>query len=917
MNLLQDPKIRVVIVVVITTVIAIGIGLLMSRILTPPPKKCSGDTHLDENINKCVPNCQDGYKNDPLTGECVINCPDGEVSSKSITAVTVPGAERCVIPCGNSYCDPLTDQHLCQETNCYIQNCYTTDAKASYCPMDQECGIDSNGKKKTTVPSGITLDAYGCYKYNSSGSVTCSGATPDLKMGTGAHSKDHVCCKPSDFGIPDKYGEPHCCPNEDDIVINGQCCPHAQQCKSKDAETVCLKTDEVCTLEGKCKTENATWSDGKYTGCCPFPVTSEGECYNMCTYVGTSKTGMAETCSTDADCEFKSGFSYGNNIPTAGGKCDPTTKKCRLYCGPADTNKQGDVICLNDDNSKTSTCQNTNTNNICKFDGPVYNSDVGINNDSICVDNTVKPPRNYWRSKSGAPILTVSANMQNPKQCNELSCLDHMATKGLLGVDYTSTTSNKQKTIPKINGISKPIIQNSTCKATIECNKMKLTKKDPNNGEFKSVLWPDQTVDKTKTSVVMTTLRPNVFNGSYTGNGLCYTGSNCKYLSNGIYAENGTLDGITPNNKLFNGQGCSVAAQGNPPQTYNEEQTILCTNIFNNSEVSPNYYCTSWEACCGEGGIISSSDRTTCVALANVVQKDGICENGVCEYNTASDGEGLFSASTLSSNKYIYLEGTEINYSVHDTIKNSVYLSLDKTMTPHWVKTHLGFKNYMDVKYSHAVVVMTYKGQYIGFNSNQLLGAVSPSSPINFYYTYYDGQNVTPYGEIPIVKGFFRFGSGKAYGSDNNDLGRPVRVYNGEARRDTTWGSATQFDKSDILTLVKIKGKWYLAGIKCFYWQVQWSGGLGINDGGGRIYYGTYNSSTKLFEFATTDPNAATPIDLKYVFSAVPNTKSNIDDKFLSGPTPTPTKTIIEQAHADSKFELTFSGLESKVKSSV
>lgn len=907
MNFLQDPKIRVVIVVVITTVIAIGIGLLMSRILTPPPKKCTGDTHLDENTNKCVPNCQDGYKNDPLTGECVIDCPDGEVSSRSITAVTVPGTERCVIPCGTGYCDPQTNQNLCQETGCYIPNCYTTDAKASYCPANQACGIDSNGKKKSTVPSGVTPDAYGCYKSNSSSTQTCSGATPDLKMGTGAHSKDHVCCKPSEFGIHDKYGEPHCCPNEDDMYINGQCCPHAQQCKSKDAETVCLTTDEVCTLEGKCKIENATWSDGKYTGCCPFPVTSEGECYNTCTYVGNSETGMAETCSTDADCQFKSGFSYANNnIPTAGGKCDPTTKKCRLYCGPADTNNQGDVVCLNDDNSKTSTCQNTS--NICDFTTDTYTPGVTIDHNYICADNTVKPPRNYWRSSSGAPILTVSAIMQNPKQCNKLSCLERMATKGLLGASYKSTTSSKQKTIPKIDGVNTPHIDNSTCTATIECNNMNVTKKDP-NGELKSVSWSDQTSVQSKTSVVMNTLKPNVFNGSYTGDGLCYTGSKCTYLSNGIYAENGTLDGITPTNRQFNGQGCSVAAQGNPSQTYDKEQNILCTNVFNNSKVSPNYYCTSWEACCGEGGIISSSDHTKCVRLANATNN-----NGVCEYNTVSDGEGLISKTALSSS-YI-LGNPTINYSVHDTVKNSVYLSLDETMTPHWVKTQLGFKNYMDVKYSHAVVVMTYKGQYIGFNSNQLLATVSPSSPINFYYTYYDGQNVVPYGEIPIVKGFFRFGSGKAYDSSvsNNDLGRPVRVYNGEAKRDTTWGSATQFDHSDILTLVKVSDKWYLAAIKCFYWQVQWSGGLGINDGGGRIYYGTYNPSTKLFEFATTDSKAATPIDLKYVFSAVPNTDSNIDDKFLSGPT---TKNIIEQAHADSKFELTFSGLESKVKSSV
>ena len=44
----------------------------------------------------------------------------------------------------------------------------------------------------------------------------------------------------------------------------------------------------------------------------------------------------------------------------------------------------------------------------------------------------------------------------------------------------------------------------------------------------------------------------------------------------------------------------------------------------------------------------------------------------------------------------------------------------------------------------------------------------------------------------------------------------------------------------------------------------------GIQDGDGKIVYGTYNSSTKLFNFVTNDPKAATPIDINYVFSAVP-----------------------------------------------
>jgi len=895
MNFLQYPRVRVVIVVLITTVIAIGIGLLMSSLLTPPPKKCSGDTHLDENTNKCVPNCQDGYKNDPITGECVIDCPDGEVSSKSISGVTIPGKERCVLPCGSGYCDPETDKTVCQDGVCYEPNCKTTDDKASHCTPPLLCGTDSNGKKKTNLPSGTTLDANGCYKHNSPippPAPVCPSATPNLVTGTDAYSKEHVCCKTTEFGIYTKQGEPFCCPDEDDVIIDRKCCPKAQQC-TFGGKTVCLTTDQVCTPEGPCKTEYAIGSDGKYTGCCPFP-TSNGDCYNMCTYVGTSDTGMKDKCSTDADCDFKSGFKF-DGIPTAGGKCDNGT--CKLYCGPADAATQGDISCLNDPNSKNSTCINTSA--MCKFTENSYSPPMN-NGAYICNDDTVKPPASYWQSTSGAPTLTVSAGMETPANCTALSCLDRMITNGLLGATGEITKGGKQRTLPTVSGTNTPSIKDSTCTATIECNKMQLLQ----NGS--KVEWSDQTVNKNNQSVVMNTLKSNVFNGSYSGDGLCNPGAtpgSCIFLPSGKFSNFGTYDGVNLAGNKLSGTGCAPASWGNPKQTY--PSGILCSvNTSNNPSggysINPNYYCTSWSACCGEGGLISSSDYNKCVCLANATNV-----NGICEYNTASNGAGIISAHNPA---------TAAGWPPSGTIRNAAYLSLQNTMSPTWVETQLGSNNHMNVKYSHAVVVMSYNGQYIGFNSDKNLGTVSSNSPINFYYTYYDGQNVWPYGQIPIVKGFFRFGTGKAYDSrvSNNDLGRPVRVNNKLAIRDPTWGGTTQFDNGDILTLVKSSGKWYLAGTKCFYWK----SGLtyGIQDGDGKLVYGTYNSSTKIFEFITNDPKTATPIDINYVFSAIPGASTNSDDQFLSGIN---TKTIIAQAGADSKFALTFSGLAGKVKSSV
>lgn len=897
MSLFDNPKVRVAIVVIVTTIIAIGIGLLMSRLLTPPPKECKGDTHLDPNTNKCVPNCQDGYKNDPITGECIINCPDGQVSSKSLTDVTIPGAERCVIACGTGYCDPLTDKTLCQDTFCYKPNCKTTDNELSYCDQPKLCGTDSSGNKKTTLSSDTTLDKYGCYLNNS---VTpkppiCPSATPNLVTGSGVYSKEHVCCKITEFATYSKNGEPFCCPDENDVIINRKCCPEAQQC-TFGGKTVCLTSDQVCTPEGPCKTEYAIGTSGNYTGCCPFP-TSNGDCYNMCTFVGTDDTGMKGTCSTDADCGFKSGFSF-DGIQTAGGKCD--NGKCKLYCGPADSATQGNITCLNDPNNLQSTCINTSA--MCEFTENSYNPPTS-NGAYICNDNTVKPPASYWKSKSGAPTLTVQAGVETPKNCTALSCLDRMITKGILGATGEITTGGKQRTLPKLSGKSTPSIKDSTCTATIECNQMQILQGD------KIVDWSNQTIDKNSLTFIMNTLKSNVFNGSYSGDGLCNPGAtpkSCKFLSNGEFSTYGTADGVNKLGQSVTGAGCLPASLGNKTQTYNKDQTILCSNVFKTIEGVPtikqNYYCTSWEACCGEGGLISSSEHTTCIPLANAKNS-----SGVCEYNTDTNGDGIISTHNIT---------TAAGWPPSSTYLNAAYLSLKNTMSSNWVDTQVGFNSHMNLKYSNAVVVMTYNGQPIGFNPHENLGTVSSDSPINFYYTYYNaqpsGNTVWPYGQIPIIKGFFRFGTGPAFDRTvtNKDLGRPIRVNNRLAKRDPTWGGTTMYDHGDVLTLVKVSGKWYLAGAKCFYWKSGWT--YGIQQGDGKLVYGQYINN--IFQFNTNDPTEATPIDLKYVFSAVPHESTNTDDKFLSGST---VKNLISESALDNNYTLSFSKLDGYVRSSI
>lgn len=897
MNFTQNPRVRVVIVVIITTVIAISIGLLMRSLLTPPPKECKGDTHLDENTNKCVPNCPDGYKNDPITGECVINCPDGQVSSKSISGVTIPGGERCVTACGSAYCDPQTDETLCQDGICYQPNCKTTDDKSSYCNPPLLCGTDSEGKKKTNLPKSTKLDKHGCYTNNTPvphPKPACPDKTPNKITGTGAYSHEYVCCKTTDYAVYSKEGEPFCCPDESDVIIDRKCCPKSEQCTT-DGKTVCLKSDEVCTPEGPCKTQYAIGESGNYKGCCPFP-TSNGECYNMCSYIATSDTGMKKECSVDADCGFKSGFSF-NGISTTGGKCD--NGQCKLYCGPADSDTQGNISCLNDPNSKTSTCIDTSA--MCKFTQNSYNPNQR-NGAYICEDSTKTPPLSYWKSSSGTPILTVKAGMENPKNCTALACLDRMITDGLLGATGEITKGGKQRTLPSVSGSSTPNVKDSTCTATIECNKMKILE----NGQITN--WSNQTVQKNNTAVVLNTVKPNVFNGSYSGKGLCNVGetpTDCVFLETGKFTEFGTYDGKNLATNKLSGTGCLPASWGNPKQTYPDG--ILCSvNKSNNPRsggynISPNYYCTTWNKCCGEAGLIKSDNYKTCECLSNAT-----ISGGVCKYNTAGNNSGIINGHNPS---------TAAGWPPSSKIRNSNYLSLENTMSQSWIETNLGGKNRMKVKCSTALVVMSYKGQYIGFNSSNYLGTVSANNPINFYYSYYDGEDVTPYGQIPIIKGFFRFGSGKAFGSNNKHLGRPVRIiYKSTlpAYRDTGWGGTTMFDHGDILTLVKVDDKWYLAGLKCFYWK----NGLfyGIQDDKGKILYGVYNSATKIFNFTAKNATDATPIDLNYVFSSRPDADSDDDDKFLKETT---VKNLLAEASANKNYTLTFSSLAGKIKASV
>ena len=904
MSILQDPRIRVVIVIVVTIAIVAVIVIIMRGLLTKPPKVCHENTHLDKNINICVPNCQNGYVNDPITGECVINCPDGQVSSKSLSDVTVPGGERCVVSCGTTYCDPLEGDTLCQEDVCYKPNCTTENGQPSHCNSGFLCGTDSYGIKKTTLSPDITLDKYGCYSDLNSvvkmSAPVCPSATPNLISGTGTYSKEHVCCKTTEFAKYSSEGEPFCCPDENDKIINRKCCPQDQVCTVNGIKK-CMTPDQVCTEEGICKLENAIGnaSDG-YTGCCLHPTTN-GKCYNICHYVGESETGMKDTCKVDSDCNFKPGFAF-DGTPIAGGVCD--NGNCKLYCGLNDTSN-AESICINDPNSLKSSC--VNINSTCKFTPETTSETDGV---FICDDNSTQPPKSYWKSNLGSVTLTVNAGMENPKNCTIVSCLERMVSDGLLGVTTGVTNSGKQTTLPKLSGTVQTSLKNSDCKATIECNKMKILQDD------KIINWPEQTIDKTKQSIIMNKTDVIAYDGSWHGDGLCFPGENptgCLFLQDGTYAANGTFDGVTPQIQAIPGKTCAVASNTDKNKTYTSDNSILCDTFpdINSTglQMRPRYYCTSWNVCCGEGGIINSLDYTKCQHLANAT-----CDtsDNICTYNVDSGGEGM-----ISNPNIIHADG----YGKHQATMNAAYLSLKNTLTKKFTipDSKIGNTSLMSLRYSSALIVMTHNNNYLGFDKNKkTLGHVTKDSPINFYYTYCEAIPNEPRvwpndGQISLFKGYFRLGSGPKFDREItiSELGRPIQVTDDGAYRNTTWTGHKMFNHGGVLTLVKSDGKWYLATGTYFYWK--WAFTFGVKSGD--LKYGLYNPSSNKFEFTADTVSDATAIELKYVFSSQPDISADIDDKFLK--TRVTVKKLLAQARKDSNFTLTFGDLESNVKESV
>lgn len=910
MNIFQNPRVRLGIVITFIIGIVVVIAIILRTLIAPPG--CQANFHRDY-ANRCVRDCPEGQDNDVSTGACVKACSEG------LPYLNDDGSLVCVQECGGTYCYLPGNKFgqkdtLCQDNICYDpseNSCFKSDGSASVCAPYLTCGATdtyqlTSDARNAGLTSTSQLDQYGCF-FNSQLLGSCSSPKKKFKWNPQRTSnnptineelkKAYVCCGAHETALYIKSGplegKPVCCLPGSTLTSNNECCT-TSLCKDPvSGETTCLLDGYVCTPEGGCPQGFATFnSEREYTGCCYDEVGSDGVCNNLCTYPSNS---MPKSCTSDSQCTP----GPGESGESGGGVC--VDGLCTLYCGtenPSNTN-----ICLNDPNTETSVCNSDAS--LCKLAQPAFTTpggdsavvqDKAGNDLYICGDKTGKQ---YWKSTSGAETMTVTQGFDDQSSCTQLQCLDHFATQGLLGTTLDITTDSQgNKNLPRTGSVT---TESGSCKAIINCAATGITLKDGTTLAWsaqmpKTLNGDDDTAMRLHSTLTESGVR--VYDGTFVGSGKCIPGTSnlCKFLDTGEYSPYGTLDGIKPsplNRKVVEGSGCAPASETTSEPYPNG---ITCVNTFSEAsggvKITPNYS-ARWGSVCGPGGNIDSTNyKNPCVCLANAT-----LSGGKCTYNATG--------KNIETNEYT--EGLNLNAvgsSEISSVYKKQYLSLEASLStnPYTVTLQNGGAIY-NSKYSAAVVVMTYTDsnnveKYVGLSpvkgtaSTPVLSLVDSNQSLGFYYWYNDGPINPISGQIPINKGFLRFGKTPTNGAPAY-WGIPIGVKDGSnskyAYADPTWDTQSTWDSFQngyIITIIYSAGKWYLGAIKCFTWNTSILGRPvgpnGLQNGNSEIYYGKIDSSDN-FEFTNTDINSATPLDLKYVISYKPGAATNPDDKFTQG----------------------------------
>ena len=846
MGIFDNPKVRIAIVVIILIVVSGAIILIARNLMKNSPElTCPSGYSPNSDNTMCYENCKSGYKNDLMTGKCILDCPDGKVSSKSLQPDS-KGVDKCVVPCGDTGdwcpedtpCTQYSGGELCMNSNCYNET-----GNPTYCNTDNSmCGRDSSGSIKNNVPSGTTLDDYGCYKKTTS--LTCKPNYSKFTSKENYKGKQFsVCCKyPGDeYPIYEKSGDYEgyvaCCPNEKDVLINKLCCPQDNVC-SDDKKSYCLSVGEVCTPDGPCNRLYAIGTPGNYTGCCPYPVTN-GKCLNVCDYAASN---MPKVCTIDEDCVSKDGLTTGLCIKGS----------CKISCGDMTDSSDNSLVCLNDDSNKVSACKDTK--NMCNYDQPNFvNSGPSIDgNTYYCYDNRNK---NNFAWKADTPssyLLEKHAAFSSNPSCTPLSCLEHMATSGLLKTNFSKKTSKDGRQVNiKSKNVEIDTNTDNVCKAIVNCDNMYVTTTDD-----KEVAWSDQTIPADNMAIKLSNI-DGVYDGTWQGNGRCNVGINpdkCLFLEDGTYAKYGTMDGTSNTlieKYMVTGQSCQPAAAPDSTQTGSQntlkkatyDNSVNCkviSKIANNKTVlTPVYYCPTRGGCCGPAAIPGSSysTHTNCYAfkIGEKLTNNKYIWSTVSGRNTTNpDG------NSISFDRTEFNDISELSTPVAD----KDYKNIDKLnildLTNVLSKSSELFKWYNDgthtnnynCKYANAIIIMqdTSTKKYLNFSNNNILSLTNDTNEkINFYYNFNRVESkVSIHYQISILNGILRWGRTSDFVHSDNvaNIGRPVLCNNNDgdytAVLDNTFIETKPMnDNNRIITIINIDNEYYLASINAHWTKVR------------------------------------------------------------------------------------------------
>jgi hypothetical protein len=677
-TIIRSKPIRIITALCVIAAIMVAVGIGISKLVKSITPKCLHGTYERDGVcyeNYCKQDCKiDGEMRDwSKPPNCPCKCPSGQFSSDGAckplcgdTKEVCKDNEEC------TYYNIINDDHLSCIKNTNPRICFSGEENNGHpvaCGPYTTCSSSEEGPVCIFIPDGSVsecengdlnycMEDLDCY-----GLETCSGYKrlinkPGICSGK-AYSNDngkYVCCPNGKGSIDQGYlGDIIVCCSSDEEPINYEnneynqtgCCPSKKVCSTSEGN-ICLGDDDSCTSSGKCSSNKVYDINEKVKGCCPdkgkvYGTSPNRKCGIISKYPGESEP---DKCSSSSDC----GTPHSGSTPF----CD--NGNCKLICGSIVEHSGGvDTISglvINDDGKKKSFCYDES--NTCSWGIPILNPSAAKveppgYDTYICNADTDTPDNDkYWKPgifASYSASIETDADKKGGKideKCTAMSCAKHLDFKGVYDIEYSKSenslnyNSYNSKISTSINDGGK-CIANIDCNALIQPSKSSVNKNKELFSDFDSenVYWPDTKLD-TKYIAAEWDSSNNKYTCDSDGDDDCRKCANngiqsinaCKFLSNGEYCSNGSLDG----------QYCLTTSQSEKIAGVCDESITLPNGVgcympysdYNKDNNKSKYYCTAngnvdgYNTCCGKGYLNQSTAECDCVA-AYERNDSGIC----------------------------------------------------------------------------------------------------------------------------------------------------------------------------------------------------------------------------------------------------------------------------------------------------